>query len=88
MDAILDYLDDVLLDSVYSSARQAVELKLCPTRPSKDSSSLIIRATQRLHECLCSTDTNLSMWNRESLIRQSISLFFLLWQVFHILYGK
>jgi lathosterol oxidase len=91
MDVILDRLDPVLLDDVYSSARQ-LAATICANGTESawsqfpESSSVIDKTKQRL----CYLVTDPSLWHRHGLWRQSISIFLLTWlssSVFYLLFG-
>ncbi|KAK4041866.1 hypothetical protein C8A01DRAFT_45072 [Parachaetomium inaequale] len=91
MEVILDRLDPVLLDDIYSSARQ-LAATICANRTAAAwqqlprSSSVIDQTKQRL----CDLATDPSLWQRHGLCRQSISIFLVTWlssSLFYLLFG-
>ncbi|KAE8373976.1 hypothetical protein BDV26DRAFT_284683 [Aspergillus bertholletiae] len=75
MDLIFNYLDPLIVDSVYSSVRSSLQLELCPTLRSSS---------------FCSAIEDPQLWCRDSIYRQSLSIFIITWissSVFFLLLG-
>ncbi|KAB8244212.1 hypothetical protein BDV35DRAFT_407043 [Aspergillus flavus] len=66
MDLIFNYLDPLIIDSIYDSFRSSLQLRLCSTSHS-------LR--------FCSLITDSKLWCRESIYRQSLSIFIVTWFV-------
>jgi lathosterol oxidase len=91
MEVILDHLDPVLLDYLYSSASRLAET-ICATGTDagwsqlSPSSGFIDQSKQRL----CNFATDPGLWQRHGIWRQSISIFFVTWlssSLFYLLFG-
>lgn len=80
MNAVIEYLNTVLLDRTYDSARAAMETRLCPALQATKT-SVLSRLIGNYGGQLCKVASDPSIWDRNSLVRQSASLFGFLWQV-------
>ncbi|PHH61562.1 hypothetical protein CDD81_8143 [Ophiocordyceps australis] len=79
MEVVLDYVDAAVLDVVYESARQRIQLNFCPLLHDKAPSLESVGALRKLAANLCHLATDTDSWARHSMLRQSISIFLLTW---------
>lgn len=95
METVLNHLDPVLLDNLYSSAFHLAEAICGATNqthpdwwpPSSGPSTAIIDKSK---EWLCSLAADPRLWHRHGMWRQSISIFLLTWlssSFFYLLFG-
>lgn len=80
MEVVLSYLDPVFLDPIYESAGQLV-LSLCMTAEEKYGSSISSIFARGANGKFCLFATDRDAWQRQSLPRQTLSIFFLTWYV-------
>lgn len=93
MDVVLNYLDDHWLDSVYTtlfpSSTFAPSAQLLTSPTLKDSACTLARSLANIGVDASTTITDsptLSLFPRDSIIRQLVSLFFLAWSSSFLLY--
>lgn len=92
MEVILNHLDPVLLDGVYSSAFAIVDT-ICANGTALESPHLLPSPSilvDNIKSRICTLANNPALWQRHGVWRQSISIFMLTWlasSVFYLLFG-
>jgi lathosterol oxidase len=89
MDVMLNYLDPVLLDGVYTSVFRLTET-ICANSTHLDGSRWPPSSSLINKHRLCHLASDPSLWQRHGLWRQSISIFLVTWlssKLFYLLFG-
>lgn len=79
MELILDYMDPLILDSIYESAEHMAH-SICIAGKDQQR-SMLATISQGSKRELCSLAMDTDLWSRHSLTRQSISIFVITWCV-------
>lgn len=79
MDMVLDFLDPAILDGTYGWIRQKIEKDVCHASSHFPSSSYTRELLQQWTNHLCAVTGNSELWERDSMVRQAITIFTLTW---------